>query len=75
LPTLPFVVLRCLLDAMSLNIVEGRELRRAMVDVKAVHFILACLAVFTHQNCDASLVPGIHHEAICPFFFFNIKNS
>lgn len=62
LPTLPFQVLRGLLDALPVNSDEGRLLRRAMVDVKAVHFILACLAVFTHQNCDPSLVPGLQHE-------------
>ncbi|CAL8111027.1 unnamed protein product [Orchesella dallaii] len=64
LPTLPFQVLRCLLEILPLSIEEGRHLRRAMVEYKAIHFILACLAVFTHQICDPSLVPGLQHELV-----------
>ena len=64
LPTLPFHVLRCLLDVLPVTSEEGRDLRRAMADIKAVHFILACLAVFTHQNVDPSLVPGLQHELV-----------
>lgn len=64
LPTLPFQVLRCLLEILPLTTDEGRHLRRAMVEYKAIHFILACLAVFTHQQCDPSLVPGLQHELV-----------
>ena len=64
LPTLPFHVLRCLLDVLPVNSDEGRDLRRAMTDIKAIHFILACLAVFTHQNVDPCLVPGLQHELV-----------
>lgn len=64
LPTLPFQVLRCLLEIFPLTMEEGRHLRRAMVEFKAIHFILACLAVFTHQECDPSLVPGIQLELV-----------
>lgn len=64
LPTLPFQVLRCLLEILPLSTEEGRHLRRAMVEYKAIHFILACLAVFTHQQCDPSLVPGLQHELV-----------
>lgn len=64
LPTLPFQVLRCLLDALPIHSEEGRTLRRVMVDLHATHFILACLAIFTHQNCDPVLVPGLQHEVI-----------
>ncbi|CAG7720785.1 unnamed protein product [Allacma fusca] len=64
LPTLPFQVLRCLLDVLPVTSKEGQILRRAMTDIKAIHFILACLAVFTHQNCDSSLIPGLQHELV-----------
>lgn len=43
---------------------EGRVLRRVMVEVKATHFILACLAIFTHQTCDPCLIPGLQHELV-----------
>lgn len=68
LPTLPFQVVRQLLDVLPLTREEGRHLRQAMMDIKATHFILACLSVFTHQNCDSELLPGLQHEvciAIC----------
>lgn len=64
LPTLPFEVLRLLLDCLPLTSLEGQTLRRVMVDIHGVHFILACLAIFTHQNCDASLIPGLQHELV-----------
>jgi len=62
LPTLPFQVLKCLLDMQPLNSDEGKNLRRSMVDIKAIHFILAVLSVFTHQTCHPTLVPGLQHE-------------
>lgn len=69
LPTLPFQVLTHLLDVLPRDGEEGRKLRKVMVDVHATHFILACLAIFTHQPCDPILVPGLQHEVnIIPGF-------
>jgi baculoviral IAP repeat-containing protein 6 len=62
LPTLPFQVLRSLLDILPPHSVEAKALRKAIVDTKAIHFILAILSVFTHQPCDPALVPGLQHE-------------
>ena len=47
-----------------INSEEGYMLRRAMIEIKAIHFILACLAVFTHQHCDNSLISGLHTELV-----------
>lgn len=50
LPTLPFQVLKQLLEATPPTTDDGLLLRRTMVDVGAVLLLLNCLAIFTHQT-------------------------
>ncbi|XP_046485616.1 baculoviral IAP repeat-containing protein 6 isoform X2 [Neodiprion pinetum] len=50
LPTLPFQVLKQLLETTPPTTDDGLLLRRTMIDVGAVHLLLNCLAVFTHQT-------------------------
>ncbi|XP_034941309.1 baculoviral IAP repeat-containing protein 6 isoform X2 [Chelonus insularis] len=50
LPTLPFQVLKQLLEATPPTTDDGLLLRRTMVEVGAVLLLLNCLAVFTHQT-------------------------
>lgn len=50
LPTLPFCVLRRLLDITPLTTDDGLLLRLNFVDVGALHLVLGCLAVFTHHT-------------------------
>lgn len=63
LPTLPFQILRQLLDGAPLHTDDGEVLRRTALDTGAIHLVLACLSVFTHQQQDISL-PGIQHELV-----------
>lgn len=63
LPTLPFQILRQLLDATPLHTDDGELLRRTAMDTGAVHLLLACLSVFTHQQQDIHL-PGVQHELV-----------
>uniref|UniRef100_A0A1B6HP87 UBC core domain-containing protein n=2 Tax=Homalodisca liturata TaxID=320908 RepID=A0A1B6HP87_9HEMI len=55
LPTLPFEVLRQLLESTPLSTDDGVLLRRTALDQGALHLLLACLAVFTHQPSDSTL--------------------
>lgn len=50
LPTLPFLVLKQLLDDMPSNTDDGLLLRRTMIEIGAVNLLLDCLAIFTHQS-------------------------
>uniref|UniRef100_A0A0C9RVJ5 Dual E2 ubiquitin-conjugating enzyme/E3 ubiquitin-protein ligase BIRC6 n=1 Tax=Fopius arisanus TaxID=64838 RepID=A0A0C9RVJ5_9HYME len=50
LPTLPFQVLKQLLEATPPTTDDGQLLRRTMVDIGAVLLLLNCLAIFTHQT-------------------------
>ncbi|XP_012256631.2 baculoviral IAP repeat-containing protein 6 isoform X2 [Athalia rosae] len=50
LPTLPFQVLRQLLEATPPTTDDGLLLRRTAIDIGAVHLLLNCLAIFTHQT-------------------------
>ncbi|KAG8233770.1 hypothetical protein J437_LFUL003841 [Ladona fulva] len=50
LPTLPFEVLRRLLNSTPLSTDDGVLLRRRAVESGAVHLLLACLSAFTHHN-------------------------
>lgn len=61
LPTLPFEILRQLLESTPLSTDDGVFLRRTALEVGALHLLLACLAVFTHQPQDLTL-PGIQHQ-------------
>lgn len=56
LPTLPFEVLRQLLDSSPLTTDDGVLLRRMIVEVGAVHLVLNCLSIFTHHN--SNIAPG-----------------
>lgn len=49
LPTLPFQVLKNLLDDTPPTTDDGLLLRRTSIEVGAVHLLLNCLAIFTHQ--------------------------
>ncbi|XP_067616443.1 baculoviral IAP repeat-containing protein 6 isoform X2 [Eurosta solidaginis] len=50
LPTLPFEVFRQLLDNSLLTTDDGMLLRRMVIEVGAMHLVLNCLGVFTHQS-------------------------
>ncbi|XP_054725362.1 baculoviral IAP repeat-containing protein 6 isoform X3 [Anastrepha obliqua] len=50
LPTLPFEVFRQLLDNSPLTTDDGMLLRRMVIEVGAMHLVLNCLGVFTHQS-------------------------
>ncbi|XP_063222017.1 baculoviral IAP repeat-containing protein 6 isoform X2 [Bacillus rossius redtenbacheri] len=63
LHTLPFQVLRQLFDSSLLTTDDGVLLRRTAIDVGAMHLLLACLSVFTHQSQDINL-PGMQHELL-----------
>ncbi|XP_055530487.1 baculoviral IAP repeat-containing protein 6 isoform X3 [Wyeomyia smithii] len=54
LPTLPFEVFRQLLDSSPLTTDDGVLLRRMVIEVGAVHLVLNCLSIFTHQNSRSS---------------------
>ncbi|XP_039282031.1 baculoviral IAP repeat-containing protein 6 isoform X3 [Nilaparvata lugens] len=54
LPTLPFEVLRLLLESTPLTTDDGRLLRRTALDTGALRLLLACLAIFTHQPPSSS---------------------
>nr|CAD7407990.1 unnamed protein product [Timema poppensis] len=62
LHTLPFQVLRQLFDSTLLTTDDGVLLRRTTIDIGAVHLLLGCLSVFTHQSQDINL-PGVQHES------------
>ncbi|CAK9813280.1 Baculoviral IAP repeat-containing protein 6 [Anthophora quadrimaculata] len=50
LPTLPFQVLKQLLDATPATTDDGLLLRKTTIEVGAMLLLLNCLAVFTHQT-------------------------
>lgn len=50
LPTLPFEVFRQLLDSSPLTTDDGVLLRRMCIEVGAMHLVLNCLGIFTHQS-------------------------
>lgn len=50
LPTLPFEVFRQLLDSSPLTTDDGILLRKMVIEVGALHLVLNCLGVFTHQS-------------------------
>lgn len=50
LPTLPFEVFRQLLDSVSLSSDDGVLLRRVVIEVGAMHLVLNCLGIFSHQS-------------------------
>lgn len=50
LPTLPFEVFRQLLDSSPLATDDGIMLRKMVIEVGALHLVLNCLGVFTHQS-------------------------
>lgn len=50
LPTVPFEILRDLFKSTPITFTDdGILLRRSTLDHGAVHVVLACLAIFTHQ--------------------------
>ncbi|XP_015038690.2 baculoviral IAP repeat-containing protein 6 isoform X3 [Drosophila pseudoobscura] len=50
LPTLPFEVFRQLLDTVPLSTDDGMLLRRVVIEVGAMHLVLNCLGIFSHQS-------------------------
>ncbi|CAH1791767.1 unnamed protein product [Owenia fusiformis] len=63
LPTLPFHVLKTLFDTSPLTTDDGVLLRRMALDIGALHLILACLSVLSHQG-PRTPIPGFHQEII-----------
>lgn len=66
LPTLPFEVLRQLLDSSPLTTDDGVLLRRMIVEVGAIHLVLNCLSIFTHHNSNIAPGPEIIKPAAKP---------
>lgn len=56
LPTLPFEVFRQLLDNSPLTTDDGMLLRRMVIEVGAMHLVLNCLGIFTHQSQNYQIV-------------------
>ncbi|KAL9897854.1 dual E2 ubiquitin-conjugating enzyme/E3 ubiquitin-protein ligase BIRC6-like isoform 3-T4 [Glossina fuscipes fuscipes] len=56
LPTMPFEVFRQLLDGCPLTTDDGMLLRRMVIEVGAMHLLLNCLGVFTHQSPNYQLI-------------------
>ncbi|KAG5670331.1 hypothetical protein PVAND_000606 [Polypedilum vanderplanki] len=54
LPTLPFEILRQLLDSSPLSTDDGLILRRMIVEVGAIHLVLNCLSIFTHHSAPGT---------------------
>lgn len=73
LPTLPFSVLQQLFDSTPLTTDDGLLLRKMALDVGAVHLLLACLSVLSHQNSEITL-PGFQHE-VSNFAFPHFSSS
>ncbi|XP_075222220.1 BIR repeat containing ubiquitin-conjugating enzyme isoform X2 [Lycorma delicatula] len=63
LPTLPFEVLRQLLESTPLTTDDGVLLRRTGLETGALHLLLACLAIFTHFPQDLPL-PGNNQQVV-----------
>lgn len=59
LPTLPFEVLRQLLDSSPITTDDGVLLRRMIIEVGAIHLVLNCLSIFTHQTSNISPGPEL----------------
>ena len=57
LPTLPFQVLKQLLEDTPPTTDDGLLLRRTIIDVGAALLLLNCLAIFTHQTGHNDLEP------------------
>lgn len=49
LPTLPFEILRYLFKSTPITTDDGVILRKSALDHGAIHVVLTCLAIFTHQ--------------------------
>ncbi len=61
LPTLPFHVLKSLLDSTPITTDDGLLLRRMALEIGVVHLVLACLSVLSHHAPRKS-IPGFHQE-------------
>jgi baculoviral IAP repeat-containing protein 6 len=59
LPTLPFEVLRQLLDSSPLSTDDGVILRRMIIEVGAIHLVLNCLSIFTHHNSNIGVATEV----------------
>ncbi|XP_070137301.1 dual E2 ubiquitin-conjugating enzyme/E3 ubiquitin-protein ligase BIRC6 isoform X1 [Drosophila bipectinata] len=55
LPTLPFEVFRQLLDSVPLSTDDGVLLRRVVIEVGAMHLVLNCLGIFSHQSHNSRI--------------------
>lgn len=53
---MPFEVFRQLLDGCPLTTDDGMLLRRMVIEVGAMHLLLNCLGVFTHQSPNYQLI-------------------
>lgn len=58
LPTLPFEVFRQLLVNAPLTTDDGVLLRRMCLELGAMHLVLNCLGIFTHQSQHVQSTPG-----------------
>ncbi|CAG9807884.1 unnamed protein product [Chironomus riparius] len=52
LPTLPFEILKQLLDSSPLSTDDGVLLRRMICEIGASHLVLNCLSIFTHHSSN-----------------------
>lgn len=70
LPTLPFEVFKQLLDRSAITSEEGILLRHLVIEVGAMHLLLNCLAVLTHQSSSSQI--SSHHQQsneVCFLFY------
>lgn len=74
LPTLPFEILRYLFKSTPISSEEGLNLRIAALKHGAVHVILACLAIFTHQPEAIHLADSGNQHVVCKLFGLDQTN-
>ncbi|XP_068153762.1 baculoviral IAP repeat-containing protein 6 isoform X3 [Drosophila tropicalis] len=63
LPTLPFEVFRQLLDCVPLSTDDGMLLRRVVIEVGAMHLVLNCLGIFSHQSDNSRIGAPINEPS------------
>ncbi|XP_070142867.1 dual E2 ubiquitin-conjugating enzyme/E3 ubiquitin-protein ligase BIRC6 isoform X3 [Drosophila kikkawai] len=63
LPTLPFEVFRQLLDSVPLSTDDGVLLRRVVIEVGAMHLVLNCLGIFSHQSHNSRIGAPINEPS------------
>ncbi|XP_029637353.1 baculoviral IAP repeat-containing protein 6 isoform X1 [Octopus sinensis] len=74
LPTLPFNVIESLFDTTPLTTDDGVYLRRMMLDIGALHLILACLSVLSHHGPRVNSA-ALQHETQTMLAAIQVANT